>query len=62
MFGRLIMSLVALALVAWLITFLPIPAPFGQIIYVVMILAAIYLVLVAFGVVSGPSWYQRPPL
>ncbi len=42
---RVLMLLVVLGLVAWLITFLPLPPPFPQLIWVVMILVLIWEVL-----------------
>ena len=49
----LIVTLLVLGLIWWLISFLPLPSPFGQIVQVLFVILAILAVLSAFGVVSG---------
>lgn len=41
----LIIFLVILGLVAWLLTFVPLPAPFGKIIQVILIIVAVVIVI-----------------
>ena len=53
MIVSIIVTLLVLGLIWWLISFLPIPAPFGQIIQVLFIILAILAVLSVFGVGSG---------
>ncbi len=54
MFVSLIATLVVLGLLWYLISLIPLPSPFPEIIKVLFILAAIFVVLGAFGVVSAP--------
>lgn len=54
---RLLVLLIALGLVAWLVAFLPLPAPFPQVIWVVMVLCVIWEVLALAGYV--PSALDR---
>jgi phosphoglycerol transferase MdoB-like AlkP superfamily enzyme len=49
----LIVYLIVLALVYWLVSLLPLPAPFGLIVRVLFVLLAILVVLSAFGIVDG---------
>ena len=49
----LIVYLAVLGLVYYLVSLLPLPAPFGQIINVLFIILAIVVVLSAFGIISG---------
>lgn len=54
-FFSVVIALIALGLLWWLTTLLPLPAPIHQIIRVVFIIAAIYVFLGLFGVVSVPK-------
>ena len=49
----LIFILILLGLLAYCVSLIPMPAPFPIIVRVLFILAAIYVVLSAFGMVSG---------
>lgn len=49
----LIVYVIVLGLLWWLVSLLPIPAPFGQIVQVLFVLLAIVAVLSAFGVIGG---------
>jgi hypothetical protein len=49
----LIVSLILLGLVWWLVTFIPMPAPIGQIVQVLFIIAAVCIVLSAFGLLPA---------
>ena len=49
----LIVYLIVLGLLYYLVTLIPLPAPFPQIVQVLFILLAIFVVLSAFGIVSG---------
>lgn len=51
----LIVELIILGLLWWLISFLPLPAPIGQIINVIFIIIAILVVLSAFGLFGTVS-------
>lgn len=55
---RIVILVIALGLIAWLVTFLPIPEPFRTIIWVVLVLALIYEVLAVAGYV--PSLWRSP--
>lgn len=57
---RLVVVLIVCGLVAWLITFLPLPAPFPQLIWVVLILVILWELLSLAGYVS-PIGYRGPP-
>lgn len=57
---RLIVVLIVCGLVAWLVQYLPLPAPFPQLIWVVLILVVIWEVLALAGYVS-PIGYRPPP-
>jgi hypothetical protein len=61
-FIRILLTLIVLALVWWLITFLPIGEPFMTIIRVVIVLALIWEVLAIAGVVPSPSnrYWKEP--
>lgn len=50
----IIVTLVIIGLVAWLISFLPLPSPFMQIIHVILVIVAILYVLSA---VTGHSFF-----
>lgn len=50
---RILVLVIVMGLVAWLLTFLPIPAPFPQIIYVMMILVVVWEILALFGYVGS---------
>lgn len=56
---RLVMLLIVLGLVAWLITFLPLPQPFPLLIWVVLILCLIWEVLALAGYTK--SFLRYPP-
>ena len=49
----LIVSLILLGLIWWLVSMIPLPAPIGQIVQVLFILLAIFVVLSAFGIIPG---------
>ena len=49
----LIVYLAVLGLIYWLVSMLPFPAPFGQIIMILFVLLAIVVILSAFGIISG---------
>lgn len=49
----LIISLIVLGLIWWLVSFIPLPEPFGQIVRVLFIILAVFVVLSAFGIVPG---------
>ena len=53
----LIVYLVILGLIYWLVSLIPLPPPFGQIIRVLFIILAVLAVLSAFGVL--PSSFPR---
>lgn len=55
---RVLVMLIVLGLVAWLVTFLPLPAPFPQIIWVVLILCLIWEILALAGYTR--SFVNRP--
>lgn len=46
----LIVYLIVLGLIYWLVSLIPLPSPFGQIVRVLFILVAVVAVLSAFGV------------
>ncbi len=57
---NLLVLAIVLGLLAWLLTYLPIPEPFHTIIFVVMVLAFVWELLAAAGMTSsfigrGPS-------
>lgn len=56
---RILILLIVLGLVAWLVTFLPLPPPFPQLIWVVMILCLIWEVLALAGYTR--SFLNGPP-
>lgn len=63
MIGRLIFGLIAIAFVAYILQFLALPAPFGQMIFGCLVLSAVYLILMSFGLLPGPPWWRNgPPL
>jgi hypothetical protein len=49
----LIVTLIVLGLIWWLVSFIPLPEPFGQIVRVLFIILAVWAVLAGFGVVPG---------
>ena len=49
----LIVYLIVLGLLYYLVSLIPLPHPFGQIVQVLFILLAILVVLSAFGIISG---------
>lgn len=49
----LIISILVIALVYWLVSLIPLPEPFGQIIRVIFIIIAVLTILQAFGVLGG---------
>jgi hypothetical protein len=49
----LVVAIVVLSLVYWLLTLLPLPAPFHQILLVIFVLIAILMVLRGFGIWGG---------
>ena len=49
----LILWLIVIGLLYWLVSLIPLPAPFGQIVMVAFILLAVLAVLSAFGIVGG---------
>lgn len=55
---RIVVLLIVLGLVAWLTTFLPLPPPFPQLIWVVLILCLIWEVLALAGYTKS---FMRPP-
>ena len=57
---RIVVVLIVCGLVAWLVTFLPLPAPFPQLIWVVLILVILWELLALVGYVS-PIGYRSPP-
>ncbi len=58
---RIVILAVVLGLVAWLLTFLPIPEPFHTIILVVMVLALLWEVIAALGYVPSALPRRSPP-
>ena len=56
---RIVILLIVLGLVLWLTTFLPLPAPFPQLIWVVMIVCLIWEVLALAGYTT--SFIGRGP-
>lgn len=52
---NLIVEILVLGLVYWLVSLLPIPAPFNMIVKVVFVIIAILLILSAFGIYNGIS-------
>ena len=57
---RLLVLVIVMGLVAWLITFLPLPAPFPMLIWVVMVLVLIWEILALAGYTST-LWKGGPP-
>jgi hypothetical protein len=58
---RVLVLLIVLGLVAWLVTFLPLPQPFHTLIWVVLVLCLIWEVLALAGYVpSGLDRWGRP--
>lgn len=53
MFISLIVSLIVLGLFYWLVTLIPLPSPFPEIIKVVFVIVDVLIVLQAFGVHTG---------
>ena len=49
----LIVYLIVLGLLYWLVSLIPLPDPFGQIVRVLFIILAVLVVLSAFGFISG---------
>ena len=49
----LIVYLIVLGLIYWLVSLIPLPAPFGQIVQVLFVLLAVLVVLSAFGIIGG---------
>ena len=49
----LIVYLIVIGLVYWLVSFLPLPAPFGTMVRVLFIVLAVLAVLSAFGIIGG---------
>lgn len=49
----LIVYLIVLGLVYWLVSLLPLPAPFGTMVRVLFIVLAVLAVLSAFGIIGG---------
>lgn len=58
---RILLLLIVLGLVAWLITFLPLPPPFPTIIWVVLILCLIYEILALAGYTKSMLPPGPPP-
>ena len=52
---NLIIWIIVLGLVWWLISLLPIPAPFARFVQVLFILVCILVLLGSFGIL-GPTW------
>lgn len=57
---RIVILVIVLGLIAWLVTFLPIPEPFRTIVWVVLVLALIYEILSMAGYVPS-AWKSNPP-
>lgn len=55
---RILMLVIVLGLVAWLLTYLPIPEPFRTIIYILMILCVVWEILAVSGYTR--SYLGRP--
>jgi cation transporter-like permease len=58
---RILILLVVLGVVAWLLTFLPLPPPFPQVIWIVMILCVIWEVLALAGYTNSFLNRRGPP-
>jgi hypothetical protein len=59
---RGIFALIFLGIVAMVVNLIGIPAPFGWIIMIMLLIAALYVVAVMFGLVQA-TWYRAgPPL
>jgi hypothetical protein len=52
----LVLTIVILGLVAWAVTLLPLPAPFGTIIHVILVIVLVVVLLQAFGLI--PETYK----
>ncbi len=59
---KAIFALIFLGILAAVINWLPIPQPFNWLIWVLLVIAALYVVAVMFGLVTRPSWWNGPPL
>lgn len=59
---RAILALVFLGIIAAVVNMIPIPAPFTWIIYVLLIICALYIVAALFGLIAQPTWWGGPPL
>ena len=49
----LIVYLIVLGLLYWLVSLIPLPAPFGQLVQVLFVILAVLVVLSAFGIIGG---------
>lgn len=52
-----IFALVFLAIVAIVLQTISIPSPFGLILYVILVLGALYILAVMLGLAPKPSWW-----
>lgn len=59
---KAILALVFLGIIAMIVNMMPIPAPFGWIIYLLLLLCALYIVAALFGLINRPTWWGGPPL
>lgn len=57
---RVVVLVIVLGLVAWLLTFLPIPEPFRTLVFVVMVVAVIWEVLALAGLVPSVIDRRQP--
>lgn len=58
---RILVLLIVLGLVAWLVTYLPLPAPFPQLIWVCMVLVLIWELLALAGYTKSLINRPGPP-
>jgi hypothetical protein len=49
----LILTIVVLGLIAWAVRYLPLPAPFGTIVQVILIVVLVLVLLQAFGLIPA---------
>ena len=56
---NLLITLVVLGVIYWLVSFIPLPAPFPQIVQGLFIILAIVVILSAFGVIPGGGLHFR---
>ena len=56
---NLLLTLIILGIIYWLVTFIPLPSPFPQIVQGLFIILAIVVILSALGVIPGGGLHLR---